>query len=335
MHQAVSAVVRLDAPRRAADDDERPLGAGEHRPAPARRRAGSGWTRMTVAGLRVGGVGLLDEHVLGQREHDRARAAGGGDVEGARDELGDPVGIVDLLDPLRHRAEHVAVVDLLERLPPHHVAADLADQEDQRRRVLEGGVDAAGGVRRAGAAGDHADARPAGELAVGVGHVRGADLVAAGDEADRRVVERVEHGQVALAGHAEGDVHPVDDELVDEEPAARPHVRVEPVLEEDGGLLELRPILVGGVDVADRALPGPLGGQDQDADERRRLVLRRLGEHRIGAGLEPGTARPVRGRCAPRCGCRSCRGAGSGSPARDGCGCRRRRRAGSRCGRSA
>ena len=57
----------------------------------------------------------------------------------------------------------------------------------------------------------------AGELAVGVRHVRGADLVAARDEPDRRVVERVEHGQVAFAGHAEGHVDAVHDELVDED----------------------------------------------------------------------------------------------------------------------
>ena len=81
-------------------------------------------------------------------------------------------------------------------------------------------MDATRGVRRAGAARDHADARAAGELAVGVGHVGGADLVAAGDEAERRVVEGIEHGEVALAGDAEGDVDAVHDELVDEEPAA-------------------------------------------------------------------------------------------------------------------
>ena len=69
---------------------------------------------------------------------------------------------------------------------------------------------------------------PAGELAVGVGHVRGADLVAAGDEPDRRVVERVEHGEVALAGDAEGQLDAVDDELVDEELCPpRPHVQRE------------------------------------------------------------------------------------------------------------
>ncbi len=176
---------------------------------------------------RVRCVGLLHEHVLGQREHDRTGTTGGGHVEGPRDELGDPVGAVDLRHPLRHRAEHVAVVDLLERLAPHHLAADLADQEDQRRRVLERGVDAARGVRRPGAARHHADTRAAGELAVGVGHVGGADLVAAGDEADRGVVEGVEHGQIALAGHAVGHVHPVHDELVDEEPAAASSRQVE------------------------------------------------------------------------------------------------------------
>ena len=215
--------MRLGAPRRAADDDERPLGAGEQRPRPLDVARG-GMDAVDLVRPRVGSVGLLHEHVLGQRQHDRARPAGGRDVERARDELRDPVGAVDLRHPLRHRAEHVAVVDLLERLAPHHLAADLADQEDQRRRVLERGVDAAGGVRRPRAARDHADSRAAGELAVGVGHVGGADLVAAGDEADRSVVERVEHGQVALARHAEGDVHPVDDELVDEEPAAGSHV---------------------------------------------------------------------------------------------------------------
>ena len=222
---ASEVVVGLDAPRCAPDDDERPLGAREHCPR-ALDVLGIRVDADDSPGLCVGGVGLLDEHVLGEREHNRSGASGGRDVERAGDELGDPVGIVDLLHPLRHRAEHVPVVDLLERLAAHHVAADLPDQEDQRRRVLERGVDAAGGVRGAGAAGDHADPRPAGELAVGVGHVRGANLVAARDEADRRVVERVEHCQVALAGDAERDVHPVDDELVDEEPASGPHFRV-------------------------------------------------------------------------------------------------------------
>ena len=40
-------------------------------------------------------------------------------------------------------------------------------------------------------------------------------------EPQRRVVQRVEHREVALAGHAEGQVGPVQHELVDEDlPAA-------------------------------------------------------------------------------------------------------------------
>ena len=48
---------------------------------------------------------------------------------------------------------------------------------------------------------------------------RRAALLAADDEADRiaRVVQRVEHGQVALARHAEGELDAVDPELVDQD----------------------------------------------------------------------------------------------------------------------
>ena len=38
-------------------------------------------------------------------------------------------------------------------------------------------------------------------------------------------MERVEHRQIALARHAESHVDAVDDELVDEDLAARPHLR--------------------------------------------------------------------------------------------------------------
>lgn len=54
-----------------------------------------------------------------------------------------------------------------------------------------------------GAAGDEADAWSAGQLAVGIGHVRGGTLVAGDDGADAvGVVQRVEHRQVAFPGDA-------------------------------------------------------------------------------------------------------------------------------------
>jgi hypothetical protein len=44
-------------------------------------------------------VGLVAQHVFGQREHDRAGAAGVGEVEGAGDEFGRAGGVVDLIRP--------------------------------------------------------------------------------------------------------------------------------------------------------------------------------------------------------------------------------------------
>ena len=105
------------------------------------------------------------------------------------------------------------------------------------------------------------------------------------------------------------------------------------MLEVHGRLLQLRTVLVGRVDVADRALPRPLGGQDQDAHERRRLM--REPSRTPARGPTRTRRHPARTRpCAPRSGCRARRARGSGSLARDACGCRRPHPAGSRCGRS-
>ena len=103
-----------------------------------------------IAGMRgdalvapgVGDGGGLGLHVLGQREHHRAGPARHRGVERAAHVLGHAVGAVDLRDPLRHLAVHAAVVDLLERLALDEVVADLADEENHRRRILVRGVHA-------------------------------------------------------------------------------------------------------------------------------------------------------------------------------------------------
>ena len=138
-------------------------------------------------------------------------------MERARDQLGDRSGVVGGGDELRHLAEHARVVELLERLSAEVGARHLADEQDDRRRVLIGGVDPdrrVGGARRAG---DEADPRPAGQLAVRVGHVRGACLVARRVETDVRLADRVQHGDVALARDAVRGVDAVDEQLVDED----------------------------------------------------------------------------------------------------------------------
>src|SRR3546814_2547743 len=83
---------------------------------------------------------------------------------------------------------------------------------------MEGDMDAGAGAGRARPARHEADAGPAGQLAIGIGHHRCATFLAAEVIGDlRRVVEGVEHGEVALTGHAEDAVDAFGDELRSEE----------------------------------------------------------------------------------------------------------------------
>ena len=134
-----------------------------------------------------------------------------------RHELRKALRLVRRLDQLRHLPVHPRVVQLLEGLAPQMRARHLADEEDERRRVLRGRVDADGSVRRTGRARDEADAGLARQLPVPLRHVRRARLVAGDDEPDRCVAERVEDGDVALARDAERRVDAVHNQLVDED----------------------------------------------------------------------------------------------------------------------
>jgi hypothetical protein len=134
---------------------------------------------------RVTGVARRRQHVLGQCQHHRSGPSRARSGERPGDQLGNPVDPIDLRDPFGHLPEHAPVVDLLERLTLLLIRGDLADEQDQRRRVLECRVHAHRSMGRAGAARDDADPRTAGELSVRVRHVRGARFVAARDQADR------------------------------------------------------------------------------------------------------------------------------------------------------
>src|SRR4029077_12277291 len=123
--------------------------------------------------------------------------------------FGDALYPVDLRYPLRELAVHAPVVDLLERFALGEFVRHLADEDHHGRRVLEAGVHADRTVRRTRPARHEEHARLAGELAAGLRHVRGAAFLPADDELDlaAQVVQPVEHRQVALAGHAEGNFH--------------------------------------------------------------------------------------------------------------------------------
>ena len=133
------------APTAAADQHHRPF-CGCEQPAQlgevARSRVGA--DRAVGAGHR--GDAAIAQHVLGQRQDHRTRPAGGRDLEGLVDQLGDALGQIDLCNPFRERREHFAEIDLLKGLAVELVAGDLADENDHRRRILEGGVDADRGV---------------------------------------------------------------------------------------------------------------------------------------------------------------------------------------------
>ncbi len=206
----------LGRPRLTADDRERSLRLREQPAELGELRLARRRLRRNV-GRRVRHLRALDEHVLGQSKHDGAGPPGRRGSERPSDELGDPLRPVDLCDPLRERAEHEPVVELLEGLPPHIAARDLTDEQDHRRPVLERRVHPHRCLRRARAAGHEADPGAAGQLPVRLGHVGRACLVPARDEADRAVAQRVEDVDVALARHAECEIRAVDGELVDEQ----------------------------------------------------------------------------------------------------------------------
>ena len=117
---------------------------------------------------------------------------------------------------LAMRAEHRAIVELLERLALAHVARDLADEQDHRRGVLPRDMHAGRRIGGARPAGDEADAGPAGRLADGFRHDRRAALLPADGDGDVAVVAGVERGDIALARHAEHVTHAMNDELIDQ-----------------------------------------------------------------------------------------------------------------------
>jgi len=65
-----------------------------------------------------------------------------------------------------------------------------------------------------------ADTGLAGQLALGLSHHGRTALLAADGDGDVGIVERIEHGQVAFAGHAEQLLHAVEEELIDQDLAA-------------------------------------------------------------------------------------------------------------------
>ena len=209
----------LRRPGGAAQQHQRTLRFGQH--AAQLLQLGIRWRRLHgLVGARVGDSRHGNEHVFRQGQHDGAGAAAGGDLEGARQVFGDALGAVDLRHPLGHLAVHAAVVDFLERFAVDEIVAHLADEQDHRRRILIRRVHADRGVGGARSARDEADARLARQLAVGFSHEGGAAFLAVDDEADARIVQGIEHVEVAFARHAKSGVDTMDLQGIDQDLAA-------------------------------------------------------------------------------------------------------------------
>ncbi len=163
-------------------------------------------------------VGKRGQHILRQRDHHRPGTAGGRDGKGAGDEFGNSRRIVDFHHPFGQVAEEALVINLLPGLAFLVSASHLANEQDHRRGILHRDMDACRGVGSAGAARDEADAGLAGEPALAIRHHRRAPFLAADDGADpARIVQRVEHSQEGLAGHAIDAVDPVGLERFDDQ----------------------------------------------------------------------------------------------------------------------
>jgi hypothetical protein len=160
-----------------------------------------------------GEVGHGLHGVLGHVHQHRARSPGRGHVEGLADGPGDVLGLGDQEVVLGDGDGDPGDVGFLEGVGADHAARHLAGDGHHRDRVHIGVGDGGDQVRRAGAAGRHADADAPGGLRVAGGRVAGPLLVPHQDVPDDlRVEQRVVGRQDGAAGDAEHHVsaHPLE-----------------------------------------------------------------------------------------------------------------------------
>ena len=138
----------------------------------------------------------------------------------ALNDLRDLRRLLDLGRPFGEGAEKGAIVHLLKGAPAEHRSLDLADEQDHRRGIMLGDMDAMRGVGRARPARHEADSRPPGQPPLGQRHHRRAGFLAADRHLDARIVERVERCEEKLTGNAVDALNALNDELIDENPSA-------------------------------------------------------------------------------------------------------------------
>ncbi len=194
-----------DVEHRAPGLDDQPGGLADLLGVRLGHRAVAG--ELGVRGPDEGGLRL--EGVLGDVDQDRARPAGGRDVERLGDRPGDLGRVGDQEVVLGDRHRDAADVRLLEGVRADRLGRDLAGDRHQRDGVHMGVGDRGDEVGGTRARGRHAHPDPAGGLGVAGGGVARTLLVAHQDVPDLRGVHhRVVRRQDRTAGNAEHGVGP-------------------------------------------------------------------------------------------------------------------------------
>ena len=143
-------------------------------------RAGVGLDRTITS--RVADAGQFSQHILRQGHYNWAGAARRRHMKGLADQFGNTGRIHNFHRPFANLAKETAEIHFLERLPLHHRATHLADEQNQRRTILKGGMQTHDGVTGAWATGDEANPRSARQLAIGLRHVGRVGFMPAGQQ---------------------------------------------------------------------------------------------------------------------------------------------------------
>ena len=169
----------------------------------------------------INGFNHVTEHILGERNNDRAGPTVHRDRIGARDIFGDAPRVINPQNQFGERRKHRAEIDLLKSLPVAHAPVHITNEEDHWLAVLASDMNADTGVGRPRTARDKGDARALGEGAIGAGHERDSSFLTANYSLDLwRVVERIEYGKEAFSRDSENPVAALNAELIDQDAPA-------------------------------------------------------------------------------------------------------------------
>jgi hypothetical protein len=130
----------------------------------------------------------------------------------------------DLGRPFGDLAEHMAVIDLLERVAPHVSDRYLPDEENEGDTILLCRMHRYGAIGRAWTPADHRHAWSAGKPCICQCHEPGTAFMAAHDGIDVVAPEqRIEKAQIALSRHTEDPIDPVRCQCIDNDLANGRH----------------------------------------------------------------------------------------------------------------